>query len=106
MTMSGALSPPMASTASVNGPVIGWSDACRSPISDPYSAPQRLARCDDLAPVVVAAMAAHVMRPLQLAAIRALGVGLRRQRMVAAAHAPAGRGGFSLRNGHGPLPLL
>src|SRR3954452_1162158 len=106
MTMSGALSPPMASTASVKGPVIGWSDACRSSASGPYRAPQRLAGRDDLAPVVMAAMAAHVMRPLQLAAIGAFGMGLVRQCLMAAAHAPAGRAGFSLWNGHGPVPLL
>src|SRR5271166_1435184 len=103
--MSGALSPPIASTASVNGPVTCRPEGRREPDSDPDSASQRLACRNDLAPAVVAAMPAHVVRTLQLAAIGALHVRLVRQRLVAAAHPPAGRGGFSLRYGHGRTSL-
>ena len=74
-------SPPMASTASVKVAVNGRPAARRGPESGPDSALQRLAGGDDLAPVIVAAMAADVVRPLQLAAIRALGVRLVRQRL-------------------------
>jgi hypothetical protein len=44
---------------------------------------------DDLAPVVVAASRAQVVRALELATIRALVEGLDLQGIVAAAHAPA-----------------
>ena len=69
------------------------------------SALQRIAGRHDLAPVVETAMAADVVRPLQFAAIRALGVGLARERLVAATHAAAGRRSLSLGNGHGTAPL-
>ena len=74
---AGRMSPPMASTASVKGPVVtGKPEAGRDPASDPDSAPQRLPGCDHLAPIVMPAMAAHVMRPLLLAAVGALGMSL------------------------------
>ncbi len=50
---------------------------------------QRLARCNDLTAVVVAAMAADVVRALQLAAVAAFGIGFMRQRLMAAPHSPA-----------------
>src|ERR1700727_643600 len=78
-TISGALSPPMASTARVKAQVAGNGEACRAPASDADSAPQRLAGCDDFAPIIMATMAAHVVRPLQLPAIGAFGVRLVRQ---------------------------
>jgi hypothetical protein len=55
---------------------------------------------DDFAAIIVAAGRAHVVRQLEFAAVRAfleLG-GL--QRMMAAAHVPLGRRGFSLRDSH------
>src|SRR5574338_335946 len=55
---------------------------------------------DDFAAVIMTACLAHVVRQLQLAAVRAfleLG-GL--QSMMAAAHVPLGRRGFSLRDSH------
>jgi hypothetical protein len=76
----------MASTASVKGPVTGAPEKRRDPASDPDSAPQRLAGCDNFAPVVMATMAAYVVRPLQFAAVGAFGMSLLRQRLVAAAH--------------------
>src|SRR3954468_2297482 len=76
-----------------------WDDVCRGSGSD--GAPQRLSGCDNFPPVIVAAMAANVVRPLQLAAIAAFGIGLLRQRLMAAAHAAAGGGGLSLGYGHG-----
>jgi len=54
----------------------------------------------------MAAMAADVVRTLQLAAIAAFGMSFRRQRLMAAAHTGARRGGLSLRNSHGTKPLL
>ena len=88
--MTGAWSPPMASTASVKVAVKGGRRPRRGPASGADRALQRLAGGDDLAPVVVAAMAADVVRALQFAAIGALGVRLARQRLVAAAHAARG----------------
>ena len=44
---------------------------------------QRLAGRDDLAPVIIAAMAADVVRALQLAAIAAIVEGLGAERVVA-----------------------
>jgi hypothetical protein len=55
---------------------------------------------DDLSAIIVAALRAQIMRPLQLAAIRALLECLDRQRMMAAAHVPPRRRGFSLGDGH------
>ena len=105
-TMPGALSPPMASIASVKVSVtIGTGHAqAAARRSGADSALQRLAGRDDLAAIVVAAMAADVVRTLQLAAVGALGVRLVRQRLMAAAHAAAGRRGLSLRNSHGTAP--
>jgi hypothetical protein len=110
--MSGALSPPMASTASEKGPVVtdepelGEPAARRDAASDPDSAPQRLPGCNHFAPIVMAAMAAYVVRPLQFPTVGAFGVRLVRQRLMAAAHARARRGGLSLWNSHGTAPLL
>jgi hypothetical protein len=50
---------------------------------------QRLASRDHLAAVVVAAMAANVVRTLQLAAVAAFGMGFMRQRLMAASHSSA-----------------
>jgi hypothetical protein len=50
---------------------------------------ERLASRNHLAPVVVAAMAADVVRTLQLAAVAAFGMGFVRQRLMAAPHSPA-----------------
>jgi hypothetical protein len=55
---------------------------------------------DDFAPVVVAAGVAQVVRTLELAAVLAFGKRVYRQSIVAAAHAPAGRGGFSFGDSH------
>jgi hypothetical protein len=71
----------------VNGPVTGEPEARRVPLSDPDGASQRLPGRNDLAPVVVATMAADVMRTLGLAAVRAFGVSFVRQRLMAATHA-------------------
>jgi hypothetical protein len=48
----------------------------------------------------MAAMAADMMRALQLAAIAALGMGFGAQGQMATAHAGTRRGGFTFRNGH------
>jgi hypothetical protein len=66
----------MASTASVKAQVTGEGEARRDPASDADSAPQRLAGRDDFTAVIMTAMAAHVMRALQLAAIGTFGVRL------------------------------
>jgi hypothetical protein len=50
---------------------------------------QRLARRHDLAAVIVTAMAANVMRPLELATVAALRVSLLRQSLMAASHSSA-----------------
>jgi hypothetical protein len=96
----------MASTASVKAQVAGDAEVRRDPASDADSAPQRLAGCDDLAPVIVAAVAAHMVRPLQLPAVGAFGVGLVRERLMAPPHPGPGGGGLSLRYGHLMRPLL
>src|ERR1700675_2630807 len=57
--------------------------------------------CYHLAAVVIPAGRAKVMRPLHLAAIRALGIGRGLERMMRAAHVAARLGGLFLRNGHG-----
>jgi hypothetical protein len=51
-------------------------------------------------------MAAYVVGPLQFATVGAFRVGLVRQRLMAAAHAGAGRRGLSLWYGHGTAPLF
>src|SRR5438270_5635189 len=56
--------------------------------------------CDDLAAVIMAAGAAHIVRQLEFAAIRALLERGRLQRMVAAAHVPLRRRSFSFRDSH------
>ena len=107
MTMPGAWSPPMASTASVNGSLNG---SCRpwrgAPGSGPDRRLHRIAGCRHFAAVVMAAMRADVMRPLELAAVRALAVGRGRQRLVAATHAAPRRRRFSLRNSHERTPIF
>jgi hypothetical protein len=55
---------------------------------------------DDLTTVVVAASVAEVVRALQFAAVRAFVECFDLQSIVAAAHAPAGRGRFSFRDSH------
>ena len=78
-TMSGAWSPPIASIARANvASVKGRSTDGRRTrsASGADGALQRLAGGDHLAPVVMAAMAADMVRALQLAAVRALGVRL------------------------------
>jgi hypothetical protein len=62
---------------------------------------KRFASRDHFTAVIVAAMAANVMRALQFAAVIALGMGLPRQRLVAAPH-PRTRGRrLTFRNSHG-----
>ena len=111
-TIPGASSPPIASIAKVNGSVTS-----RSRLHGAGELPRPSARpsgandafqafgLDHLAPVVVPAMAANVVRALQLAAVRAIGMGLSRQRIVGAAHSPTGRGGLPLWNSHETRPL-
>jgi hypothetical protein len=53
----------------------------------------------------MAAMAADMVRPLQLTAVAAFGMGFRPQRLMAAAHAGARRGGFTFWNGHSCIRL-
>ena len=55
---------------------------------------------DDFAAVIMAARRAHVVRQLQFAAVGAFLELGRRQRMVAAAHVPLRRRGFSLWDSH------
>jgi hypothetical protein len=55
--------------------------------SDADSALQRLAGSNDFATIVVATVRAHMVRALQLAAVRALGVSLGGQSLMAATHA-------------------
>ena len=50
---------------------------------------QRLASRDNLAPVIVAAVAANVVGTLQLAAIAAFGMGFQWQSLMAAPHSSA-----------------
>src|ERR1700722_5787118 len=90
MTMSGALSPPMTSRAMVISRLKGVTGPVRSDCRG---------SCH-FAPVIMAAGAADMVRPLQLAAIRAFGVGRGRQRMVRATHVATRLGGFLLGNGH------
>jgi len=82
----------------------GRPGARSGPASGPDSASQRLPSRDHFASVVVAAMATYVVGPLQFTAVGALSMRLVRQRLVAAAHPRAGRGGLSLRYGHGTEP--
>ncbi len=67
---------------------------------DPDDALGGLARGHNFAVVIMAAMAANMVRTLQLPAIAALGMGFRTQSQMAAAHASARRRGFTFRNGH------
>src|SRR3954447_11203852 len=57
----------------------------------------------DLAPVIIAAGSAQVMRALQLAAIRAFGIGRRLQRMMRSAHIASRWRSFLFGNGHWKL---
>src|SRR5579864_6755905 len=95
----------MASTASVKVAVKGGRRPRFGPASGPDSALQRIPGGDDLAPVVEAAMAADVMRAPELAAVRAFGMRLAPQRLVATPHAGARGRRLSLGNGHGTSPL-
>jgi hypothetical protein len=67
---------------------------------------ERLAGRDHFPAVVMAAMAANMMRALQFAAIAALPMSFDGQSLVAAPHAPAGRRGLTFRNSHGTRSLL
>src|SRR5581483_457166 len=94
-TISGARSPPMASSATTR----------RSLTSSPpvvRDGSRRLCRArHHLAAIVMAAGRAEVMRALHFAAIRAFDIARRLQRMVRTAHVAAGFGDFLLRNYHG-----
>src|SRR6478672_49722 len=84
---AGPVSPPMASIAMRGPAVMGRS----------------LSLClgrDDFAAVIVTASRAHVVRQLQLTAVRAFLELGGFQRMMAAAHVPLGRRSFSLRDSH------
>ena len=96
----------MASIASVYEAVKAVSGTRRYPASGSDGALQRAAGSDHFTAVVMAAMAANVMRALQLPAVAALGMLLRRQRLMAAAHARAGGGSLSLGYSHGTNPLF
>src|SRR5689334_5070784 len=62
---------------------------------------------NDFAAVIVTASRAHVVRQLELAAVRALLERRGLQRMMAAAHVPLGRRCFSLRDSHAaPLKAM
>jgi len=78
----------MASTASVKGPLKDRANARRGPRSGPDRASQRLSGRHDLTAIIMAAMAAHVMRALQLTAILAFRMRLMRQCLVTPPHAP------------------
>ena len=67
---------------------------------------KRLAGRDHFTTVVMAAMAAYVVRAFQLAAVAALRMGFVRQSLMAAPHAPAGRRRLTFRNSHGTKSLL
>jgi hypothetical protein len=55
---------------------------------------------DDFAPVIVAASVAQIVRALELTTIAAFVECFHFQRIMAAAHAPAGRRGFSFWDSH------
>jgi hypothetical protein len=57
------------------------------PKSDADSALQRLAGGNDFTTIIVATVRAHMVRALQLATVRALGVSLGGQSLMAATHA-------------------
>src|SRR3984957_17680111 len=96
-TMSGACSPPMASSAMTTR-------LLKAGLSPLPRASRRLGRCrNHLAPVVMADGGAKVMRPPQLAAIRAFDVSGRLQRVVRTPHVTARLGGLFLRDGHGMI---
>ncbi len=67
---------------------------------DPDDALGGLARGHNFAVVIMAAMAADMVRTLQLAAIATFGMGFRTQSQMATAHASARRRGFTFWNGH------
>src|SRR5690349_18444708 len=93
-TISGARSPPIASSAIVTMPLTG----AALPLGD-RSSSRRFGR-HHFPAVVIAAGRAQMMRPLQLAAIRALAVSRDRQGVVRAPHVAARRRGLFLRDGH------
>src|SRR5208282_3079916 len=94
-TMSGACSPPMASSAMTTR-------LLKAGFLPPARASRRLGRSrNHFASVVIAAGGAEVRRPPQLAAVRAFGVNRRLQRVVGTPHVAARLGGLFLRNGHG-----
>ena len=61
---------------------------------------------DDLATVIMSAGGTDMVRPLQLSAIGAFGMGIGRERMMRAPHVPLGRRCFSFWNRHGGNPFL
>src|SRR5579883_3507079 len=97
MTTAGALSPPIASSAMVNGSV--------TPTAPPRRAGfrSRGLRLHHLAPAILAAGRANMMRPGELAAIRALDIRRLAECMVRAAHVAARFGDLFLGYGHGEL---
>src|SRR5271169_331010 len=96
-TMRGAWSPPIASRAIVT-PLLTL-----VPLTPVLLSVGLRSYLGDLPPVIVAAGFAQVVRTLQLAAIRALRIGGRFQRMVRSPHiAPRWRS-FLFGNGHGEL---
>ena len=81
-----------------------WDEAAGGRLG-PNRAFERFAGTHDLTAVVVTAMAADVVRTLQLPAIAALGEGLALDGVVATTHSPAGRRRLSLGNGHRRNPF-
>src|SRR3954470_22961524 len=102
-TIAGARSPPIASTAIVMLPFTGRAP-CRAACLDagPLGR-RRIGLRHDFAPVVMAAGRAEVMRPLQLAAIRAFGVGGGAERVMRTPHVAARGRGLLFRNSHDRL---
>jgi len=96
----------MASIASVYEAVKAVSGTRRYPASGSDGALQRTARRDHFPAVIMSAMAANMVRALQLPAIATLGMLFFRQRLMAAAHARAGGGSLSLGYSHGTKPLF
>ena len=97
----------MASIASVYEPVKAASGTRRFlPASGSDCALQRIAGSDHFTAIVMSAMAANMVRALELPAVAAFRMLFMRQRLMAAAHASAGGGSFSLGYSHGTRPLF
>ena len=80
-------------------PIFGIRTRCAA--SGANRALKRLASSHHFAAIIMATMAAHVVRLLQLAAIAAFGMRDSGQRMMAATHAHPRGGRFLLRDSHG-----